>query len=94
MENLLYYPLHALHKEEPVLIQLDVVNYDNLSNLGMKITQYVNGNLRDIIRVLIDVLETDSEFELDGFFPRDYLMRKPQECRNIINEPELFTAAP
>ncbi len=76
------------------MIQLDVVNYDNLSNLGMKITQYVNGNLRDIIRVLIDVLETDSEFELDGFFPRDYLMRKPQECRNIINEPELFTAAP
>ena len=50
MENLLYYPLHALHKEEPVLIQLDVVNYDNLSNLGMKITQYVNGNLRDIDR--------------------------------------------
>ena len=68
------------------MVQLDVVNYDNLSNLGMKITQYVNGNLRDIIRVLIDVLETDSEFELDGFFPRGYLMRKPQECRNIINE--------
>lgn len=68
------------------MIQIDVVNYDNLSSLGMRITQYVNSNLRDIIRVLIDILETDSEFGLDGFFPRDYLMRKPQECRNIINE--------
>ena len=68
------------------MIQIDVVNYDNLSSLGMRITQYVNSNLRDIIRVLIDILETDSEFGLDGFFPRDYLMRKPQECRNIITE--------
>lgn len=68
------------------MIQIDVVNYDHLSNLGMRITQYVNSNLRDIIRVLIDILETDPEFELDDFFTRDYLMRKPQECRNIIYE--------
>lgn len=68
------------------MIQIDVVSYDNLSTLGMRITQYVNSNLRDIIRVLIDILETDSEFELDAFFPRDYLMRKPKECRNIIDE--------
>jgi len=62
------------------------VDYDNLSNLGMRITEYVNSNLRDIVRVLIDILETDPEFDLDGFFPRDYLMRKPQECRNAVNE--------
>lgn len=68
------------------MIQIDIVNYDNLSSLGMQITKYVNSNLRDIVRVLIDILETDSEFELDGFFPRDYLMRKPQECRNTVNE--------
>lgn len=68
------------------MIQIDVVSYDNLSTLGMRITQYVNSNLRDIIRVLIDILETDLEFELDAFFPRDYLMRKPKECRNIIDE--------
>lgn len=52
----------------------------------MRITKYVNSNLRDIVRVLIDILETDQEFDLDGFFPRDYLMRKPKECRNAVNE--------
>lgn len=36
--------------------------------------------------MLIDILEDDSEFELDSFFPRDYLRRKPQECRNAIYE--------
>lgn len=69
-----------------ILIQIDIVDYDNLSSLGMRITKYVNSNLRDILRVLIDILETDPEFDLDGFFPRDYLMRKPQECRNAVNE--------
>ena len=68
------------------MIQIDIVDYDNLSSLGMRITKYVNSNLRDIVRVLIDILETDPEFDLDGFFPRDYLMRKPQECRNAVNE--------
>ena len=69
-----------------ILIQIDIVDYDNLSSLGMRITKYVNSNLRDIVRVLIDILETDPEFALDGFFPRDDLMRKPQECRNAVNE--------
>lgn len=68
------------------LIQVDIVDYDNLSDLGLRITQYVNSNLKDIIRVLLDILETDPDFELDGFFPRDYLMRKPQECRNAVDE--------
>ena len=68
------------------LIQVDIVDYDNLSDLGLRITQYVNSNLKDIIRVLLDILETDPDFVLDGFFPRDYLMRKPQECRNTVNE--------
>ena len=69
-----------------ILIQIDKVDYDNLSSLGMRVTKYVNSNLREILRVLIDILETDPEFDLDGFFPRDYLMRKPQECRNAVNE--------
>ena len=68
------------------MIQVDIVDYDNLSDLGLRITQYVNSNLKDIIRVLLDILETDPDFELDGFFPRDYLMRKPQECRNAVDE--------
>jgi len=51
-----------------ILIQIDIVDYDNLSSLGMRITKYVNSNLRDILRVLIDILETDPEFDLEGFY--------------------------
>lgn len=68
------------------MIKIDLVNYDNLTSLGMQITQYVNSNLRDIIRVLKDILEADPDFELDGFFPRDYLKKKPQECRDAVDE--------
>ena len=58
------------------VIQGDLVDYSRLTDLGMQIIKYVNKNLKDIIRVLIDVLETDPEFELDGFFPRDYYGKK------------------
>lgn len=68
------------------MIQIDIVDYENLSDLGLRITKYVNSNLRDIVRSLLDILELDQEFDLDGFFPRDYLMRKPQECRNSVYE--------
>lgn len=68
------------------LIQIDIVDYENLSDLGLRITKYVNSNLRDIVRSLLDILELDQEFDLDGFFPRDYLLRKPQECRNSVYE--------
>ena len=68
------------------LIQIDIVDYENLSDLGLRITKYVNSNLRDIVRSLLDILELDQEFDLDGFFPRNYLMRKPQECRNSVYE--------
>lgn len=44
----------------------------------MQVTQYVNSNLRDIIRVLIDILETDPGFELDGFFREIILRGKPK----------------
>lgn len=68
------------------MIQLEIVNYDNLSDLGFQITQYVNKNIEEIIRVLLDILETDSEFGLEEFFPRDFLMREPQKCRNEVYE--------
>lgn len=78
--------VYFLRKEACRVIQIDLVDYDKLTSVGMQVTQYVNSNLRDIIRVLVDILETDPGFELDGFFPRDYLERKPQECRNTIYE--------
>nr|WP_115642471.1 hypothetical protein [Clostridium putrefaciens] len=68
------------------LIQINIYDYEDLSSIGKRVTQYVNSNLRDIIQVLIDILESDPGFDLDGFFPRDYLMRKPQECRNSVDE--------
>ena len=68
------------------MIQIGEVDYDHLTDIGIQITKYVNRNLQDIIRVLLDILATDPDFDLDGFFPRDYLRRKPQECRNAVSE--------
>ena len=61
------------------------VDYSRLTDLGMQITIYVNRNLKDIIRVLIDVLETDPEFELNGF-SQEITWKKPQECKNAVYE--------
>lgn len=69
------------------MIQIELVGYDHiLSEVDLQVTKYVNKNLQDIIRVLIDMLENDPEYGLEDFFPRDYLTRKPEECRNTINE--------
>lgn len=68
------------------MIQIELVDYDNITDLGLRITKYVNGNLRDIVRVLKDFLEEDSDFGMDGFFPRDFLIREPKECRNAVDE--------
>lgn len=43
------------------MIQGDLVDYSRLTALGMQIAKYVNRNL-NIVRVLIDVLETDPDF--------------------------------
>ena len=69
------------------MIQIELVSYDHiLSEVDLQVTKYVNKNLQDIIRVLIDMLENDPEYGLEDFFRRDYLTRKPAECRNTINE--------
>lgn len=68
------------------MIKIELVDYDNLTSLGIRLTQYVNSNIKDIVRVLLDILETDMDFELDAFFPRDYLKKKPQECRDAVDE--------
>ena len=69
------------------MIQIELVGYDHiLSEVDLQVIKYVNKNLQDIIRVLIDMLENDPEYGLEDFFPRDYLTRKPEECRNTINE--------
>lgn len=68
------------------MIQVDIVDYEKATLIDMYITKYVNKNLEDIIRVLIEFMENDSDFGLEDFFPRDYYVRKPQECRNMVYE--------
>lgn len=68
------------------MIQIDLIDYSQISSLGIKVTRYVNENLQEIIRVLMDIMSDDPDFEIDFLFPRDYFMRKPDECRNTIYE--------
>lgn len=51
------------------MIQIELVGYDHiLSEVDLQVTKYVNKNLQDIIRVLIDMLENDPEYGLEDFF--------------------------
>ncbi|MDD4122357.1 MAG: hypothetical protein PHE94_05690, partial [Eubacteriales bacterium] len=68
------------------MISLDLFDYSERNTLDLSITKYVNENLEIIIRVLLDYLNDDPDFELDSFFPRDYLLRKPDECRRLVDE--------
>lgn len=68
------------------MISLDTLAYGENYQLDIKITEYVNENLATIVRVLLDYLNNDPEFGMDGFLPRDYLMRKPIECRCLVDE--------
>jgi len=68
------------------MISLELFSYAIYNETDMKITEYVNKNLSEIIRVLLDYLNADPDYGMDGFFPRDYLTRKPNECRNHVDE--------
>lgn len=72
--------------QEVILIEIEFVDYEKVSDFGLRLTKYINNNLKDAIRVLKDVLETDPDFEMDDLFPKAYLVRKPQECRNAVDE--------
>lgn len=53
------------------MIQIELVGYDHiLSEVDLQVTKYVNKNLQDIIRVLIDMLENDPEYGLEDFFSK------------------------
>lgn len=51
-----------------------------------KIVQFINKNIREVIRVLLDIMEGDPYFEIDFLFPRDKYRREPDKCRNSIYE--------
>jgi hypothetical protein len=67
------------------MIPLNIVNYENMK-LDLEISKYVNKNIEGVIRVLLDYIESDPEFGIDFFFPRDYLERKPEECKKNLYE--------
>lgn len=69
-----------------IMIPLELFDYTKYKEVDMLVTKYVNKNLEAIIRVLIDILNDDCDFDLEGFLPRDYLERKPKECRKLVDE--------
>lgn len=70
---------------EKLMIPLDILDYENMK-LDLEITEYVNKNIEGVIRVLLDYIEDDPDYEIDFFFPRDYYERKPYECKRNIYE--------
>lgn len=68
------------------MIPIELFDYSNYREIDIQVTKYVNKNLETIIRVLLDILNNDCDFDLEGFFPRDFLERKPEECRRLVDE--------
>lgn len=50
------------------LLRLDILG-NNLDSLDLKITQYANNNLKEIIRMLIDYLEDDNGSDMSDIMP-------------------------
>ncbi|OOM80734.1 hypothetical protein [Clostridium sp. BL-8] len=55
------------------MIQLDIFNMDQMTDLDRKITKYVNSNVESIIRVLLDFLEDNNGFTPEDFLPYNNL---------------------
>lgn len=68
------------------MIPLEIFDYSKVTKIDMKVTKYVNANLASIVQVVIDYLNDNGGFDMDGFLPRDYLERKPDECRRLVDE--------
>lgn len=68
------------------MISLELFDYNNYKQIDMQVTKYVNKNLETIILVLLDYLNDNNGFDLEGFLPQDYLERKPEECRRLVDE--------
>lgn len=52
------------------MIRLDILG-EKLDELDLKITQYVNDNVKEIIRVLIDYLEDNNDFSIADVVPQN-----------------------
>ena len=60
------------------------------SSLDYKIIKYINDNLEIMIEVYLGYLDANDGFDLGEklieVLPRDYVIRKPEECRRLVDE--------
>lgn len=68
------------------MIRLELFDYTKYNKTNIEVTRYVNDNLASIIRVALDMLNDNCGFEMDNFLPRDYIERKPEEARRLVDE--------
>lgn len=55
---------------------------DELTNLEFEVTKYVNNNLEEIVRVLIDLLEDNNGFTMESFLPYNNFRIENQVWQN------------
>lgn len=68
------------------MIPLEIFDYSEHREIDIEVTKYVNENLASIVLVVLDLLNDNCGFDMEGFLPRDYLERKPEECRRLVDE--------
>lgn len=68
-------------------IVINILLWDEKEDkVNNQIVKYVNKNIREVIRVLLDIMEDDPYFEIDFLFTRDRYQRQTEKCRNSIYE--------
>lgn len=68
------------------MIPLNLFDYTEHCKIDLEITKYVNNCIATIVEVILDMRRDDPDFGLEGFLPRDYITRNPEECRNLLDE--------
>jgi hypothetical protein len=68
------------------MIPLNIFDYSKRNKVDLKITKYVNDCLGIMIELQLMMLRDDPDLSLECLLPRDYVNRRPQECRNLIDE--------
>ena len=58
------------HKRGDGLIRLDILG-EKLDEMDLEITQYVNDNVKEIIRLVIDYLEDNNDFTIWDVIPKN-----------------------
>lgn len=67
------------------MIQLDIFS-EHLDEVQMEATKYANSNLQTILRVLIDLLEDNNDFEPSDFLHRNNLHISDETWKNRVYE--------